>query len=96
VVYYGALLALSYLCLASHSITGWGLVGKLSSGFISLGLRGLPLLFCRYDEGGRNRFPIELDRIENITDIPASKAPLITKISVYRTISLVFNCIYQV
>lgn len=37
---------------------GWG---SSLLAFISIVLGGLPLLFCRYGEGWRKEFPVELD-----------------------------------
>jgi hypothetical protein len=54
----GALVPLAGIPLYDRLGLGWG---NSLLAFVSLGLGGLPLLFCRYDEGWRKRFPIELD-----------------------------------
>jgi hypothetical protein len=54
----GALVPLAGIPLYDRLGLGWG---NSLLAFVSLGLGGLPLLFCRYGEGWRKRFPIELD-----------------------------------
>ena len=54
----GALVPLAGIPLYDRLGLGWG---NSLLAFVSLGLGGLPLLFCRYGEGWRKGFPIELD-----------------------------------
>jgi hypothetical protein len=54
----GALVPLAGVPLYDRMGLGWG--NSLLS-LISVGLGALPLLFCRYGEGWRKRFAIELD-----------------------------------
>jgi hypothetical protein len=54
----GALVPLAGIPLYDRLGIGWG---NSFLAFISLGLGGLALLFCRYGEGWRKKFPIDLD-----------------------------------
>ena len=54
----GGLVPLAGIPLYDRLGVGWG---SSLLAFISLVLGGLPELFCRYGEGWRKEFPIELD-----------------------------------